>query len=320
MHLEISLLIVASITIIILSALFAMIESSIMVTDDIKYQIMLNRNDISDKAKKRITKIIEKKDKHITAMTVSITFTSISGSSLLGAMAAKYLTQQHVLIYTIIFTYFILVFARTLPKIVANYSYEKTLIKWGWLARFCYFLNYPFILMTVMWVKIFKLDRQRQMSLNELKMIIKYYRKNGIIEKTEQKMLEKIFNVKQLVVSDVMDKLETFVMDHDKKVSDYKNILKNTNNKRFLVRKDEEIIGIVFYRDITSALFSEENNEALVSDYCRQTITINHDDNLMDSIVMFKDGSATLAVVLDEDKKAIGTVTIKQVYNHILSN
>lgn len=320
MHLEISLLILASITIIILSALFAMIESSIMVTDDIKYQIMLNRNDISDKAKKRITKIIEKKDKHITAMTVSITFTSISGSSLLGAMAAKYLTQQHVLIYTIIFTYLILVFARTLPKIVANYSYEKTLIKWGWLARVCYILNYPFILMTVMWVKIFKLDRQRQMSLNELKMIIKYYRKNGIIEKTEQKMLEKIFNVKQLVVSDVMDKLETFIMDHDKKVSDYKHILKNTNNKRFLVRKDEDIIGIVFYRDITSALFSEENNEALVSDYCRQTITINHDDNLMDSIVRFKDGSATLAVVLDEEKKAIGTVTIKQVYNHILSN
>ena len=98
MHLEISLLILASITIIILSALFAMIESSIMVTDDIKYQIMLNRNDISDKAKKRITKIMEKKDKHITAMTVSIAFTSISGSSLLGAMAAKYLTQQHVLI------------------------------------------------------------------------------------------------------------------------------------------------------------------------------------------------------------------------------
>jgi len=320
MHLEISLLILASITIIILSALFAMIESSIMVTDDIKYQIMLNRNDISDKAKKRITKIIEKKDKHITAMTVSITFTSISGSSLLGAMAAKYLTQQHVLIYTIIFTYLILVFARTLPKIVANYSYEKTLIKWGWLARVCYILNYPFILMTVMWVKIFRLDRQRQMSLNELKMIIKYYRKNGIIEKTEQKMLEKIFNVKQLVVSDVMDKLETFVMDHDKKIVDYKHIFKNTNNKRFLVRKDDEIIGIVFYRDITSALFSEENNEALVSDYCRQTITINHDDNLMDSIVRFKDGSATLAVVLDEDKKAIGTVTIKQVYNHILSN
>lgn len=320
MHLEISLLILASITIIILSALFAMIESSIMVTDDIKYQIMLNRNDISDKAKKRITKIIEKKDKHITAMTVSITFTSISGSSLLGAMAAKYLTQQHVLIYTIIFTYLILVFARTLPKIVANYSYEKTLIKWGWLARVCYILNYPFILMTVMWVKIFKLDRQRQMSLNELKMIIKYYRKNGIIEKTEQKMLEKIFNVKQLVVSDVMDKLETFVMDHDKKIVDYKHIFKNTNNKRFLVRKDDEIIGIVFYRDITSALFSEENNEALVSDYCRQTITINHDDNLMDSIVRFKDGSATLAVVLDEEKKAIGTVTIKQVYNHILSN
>lgn len=320
MHLEISLLILASITIIILSALFAMIESSIMVTDDIKYQIMLNRNDISDKAKKRITKIIEKKDKHITAMTVSITFTSISGSSLLGAMAAKYLTQQHVLIYTIIFTYLILVFARTLPKIVANYSYEKTLIKWGWLARVCYILNYPFILMTVMWVKIFRLDRQRQMSLNELKMIIKYYRKNGIIEKTEQKMLEKIFNVKQLVVSDVMDKLETFVMDHDKKIVDYKHIFKNTNNKRFLVRKDDEIIGIVFYRDITSALFSEENNEALVSDYCRQTITINHDDNLMDSIVRFKDGGVTLAVVLDEDKKAIGTVTIKQVYNHILSN
>lgn len=47
-----------------------------------------------------------------------------------------------------------------------------------------------------MWVKIFKLESKRQMSLNELKMIIKHYRKNGIIDKAEQKMLEKIFVIK----------------------------------------------------------------------------------------------------------------------------
>ncbi len=321
MYMEIGILIAASIIIIILSSLFALVESAIMIMDDIKFHLFINRSDIKDKIKNRVQKIMNKKDKHVTAMVVSITFTSILGSSLLGALSAKYLSKEHVIIFTISLTYFMLVFARTLPKIIASYDYEKILIKWSWIARLSYFINYPFILLTLMWVKIFKLESKRQMSLNELKMIIKHYRKNGIIDKAEQKMLEKIFVIKQAKISDVVEKIETITLDYNEFIDTYKYAFENDKNKRFFVKSEGVITGIVFYRDVAAEIVKGATKDLKVSDFARHAIVLDDDDNLMDAIVELKEKNSTLGIVIDEDTNTpVGTVTLKQIYNHILSS
>lgn len=321
MYMEIGILIAASIIIIILSSLFALVESAIMIMDDIKFHLFVNRSDIKDKVKNRVQKIMNKKDKHVTAMVVAITFTSILGSSLLGALSAKYLSQEHVIIFTISLTYFMLVFARTLPKIIASYDYEKILIKWSWIARLSYFINYPFILLTLMWVKIFKLESKRQMSLNELKMIIKHYRKNGIIDKSEQKMLEKIFSIKQEKVYEVVEKINPVIMEYDDYIEKYRAAFENTNNKRFFVRRDENMVGIVFYRDVAPEFVKGTTVETPVSEFCRPAIILEADDNLMDVIVELKENNTVLGIVVDnETGDPIGTITLKQIYSYILSN
>jgi len=321
MYLEISLLILASILVVIVSGLFALVESSIIVMDDIKLHIFMNRSDVKEKTKKRISKIMEKKDWHITAMVVAITFSSILGSSLLGALSAKYLSGNHVIIFTGVLTYFMLVFARTLPKIVANYSYEKILIKLSWIARGSYFINYPFILLTYMWVKIFKLASKRQMSLNELKMIIKHYRKNGIIDKAEQKMLEKIFSIKQEKVHEVVEMIEPVIMNYSDSVDQYKYAFENINNKRFFVKRDGQLVGIVFYRDVASEFVKGTTETLLVSEFCRHAIILEADDNLMDVIVELKENNTTLGIVVDNHTGLpVSTITLKQIYNYILSN
>lgn len=320
MYLELGILIGASIVITLLSSLFALVESAIMVMDDIKFHLFINRSDVNDNVKTRVQKIINKKDKHVTAMVVAITFTSILGSSLLGALAAKYLSKEHVIIFTITLTYLMLVFARTLPKIVASYDYEKILIKWAWIARGSYFINYPFILLTIMWIKIFKLESKRQMSLNELKMIIKHYRKNGIIDKAEQKMLEKIFIIKQEKVSDVVEKIETIIMDYNEKIDSYRYAFENDKNKRFFVKNDDKFVGIVFFRDVAAEIVKGNIQDLKVSDFSRSAVVLDDDDNLMDVIVELKEKNSTLGIVIDEETNTpVGTVTLKQIYNHILS-
>lgn len=321
MYLEITYIILASIFVVLISGLFALVESSIIIMDDIKLHIFMNRSDVPDKTKKRIAKIMAKKDWHITAMVVAITFSSILGSSLLGALSAKYLPQQYLILFTIALTYFMLVFARTLPKIVANYSYERILIKFSWVARVSFFVNYPFILLTYMWVKIFKLESKRQMSLNELKLIIKHYRKNGIIDKAEQKMLEKIFSIKQEKVYEVVEKIDPIIMDYDEYIEKYKYAFENINNKRFFVKRDNQLMGIIFYRDVASEFVKGTAPTLLVSEFCRSAIILETDDNLMDVIVELKENNTTLGIVVDnETGLPVGTITLKQIYNYILSN
>lgn len=321
MYWEIFALIAASIFVVTISGLFALVESSIIVMDDIKLHIFMNRSDVPEKVKKRIMKIMNKKDWHITAMVVAITFSSILGSSLLGAMSAKYMPKEYIVIFTGTLTYFMLVFARTLPKIVANYRYEKILIKFSWVARLSFFLNYPFILLTYMWVKIFKLESKRQMSLNELKMIIKHYRKNGIIDKSEQKMLEKIFSIKQEKVYEVVEKINPVIMEYDDYIEKYRAAFENTNNKRFFVRRDENMVGIVFYRDVAPEFVKGTTVETPVAEFCRPAIILEADDNLMDVIVELKENNTVLGIVVDnETGDPIGTITLKQIYSYILSN
>lgn len=321
MYIEIGLLILASICIVAISGMFALIESSLVIMDDIKLNLLMNRDDIPDKKKRRIEKIMNKKDWHITAMTVSSTLSSILGSSLLGAMSSKYLPHQYVLIFTGLLTYFMLVFARTLPKIVANYNYEKILVKLSVIPRFAYFLNYPFILLTYVWVKIFKLESKRLMSLNELKMTIKHYRKNGIIDKSEQKMLERIFNIKQIKIGDVIDKhFHPVIMDYNEPVITYRAAFEDVNNKRFFVMNNDQIIGIVFYRDVAPE-FVKGDTTATVSDFTRPAIILETDDNLMDVIVELRENNTALGIVVDQETKTpISTITMKQIYSHILSN
>ncbi len=321
MYLEIIALILASIFVVTISGLFALVESSIIVMDDIKLHIFMNRNDVPEKVKKRVTKIMNKKDWHITAMVVAITFSSILGSSMLGAMSAKYMPKEYIVIFTCVLTYCMLVFARTLPKIVANYRYEKILTKLSWVARMSYFLNYPFVLLTYMWVKIFKLESKRQMSLNELKMIIKHYRKNGIIDKSEQKMLEKIFSIKQEKVHEVLEKINPVIFEYDDCIEKYRPAFENTNNKRFFVKKDNSLVGIVFYRDVAPEFVKSTSVDEPVSKYCRQAIILEADDNLMDVIVELKENNTVLGIVVDnETGEPIGTITMKQIYGYILSN
>jgi CBS domain containing-hemolysin-like protein len=321
MYIEIGLLILASIFVVIISGLFALVESSIIIMDDIKLHIFMNREDVPEKTKKRVEKIMNKKDWHITAMVVAITFSSILGSSLLGAMSAKYLPQEYIIMFTAALTYFMLVFARTLPKIIANYNYERILIKLSWVARGSYFVNYPFILLTYMWVKIFKLESKRLMSLNELKMIIKHYRKNGIIDKAEQKMLEKIFSIKQVKIGDVIDKhFHPVIMDYNESVLTYRSAFEDVNNKRFFVMHNDQMVGIVFYRDVAPE-FVKGGTTAKVSDFTRPAIILETDDNLMDVIVELKENNTALGIVVDQETKTpISTITMKQIYSHILSN
>lgn len=80
------ILTIASIVNLGLSFLFSLIETSLIITDDIRIRIMINKAK-NDKIKNRLIKILEKRDKHGAALSVVITLTNVTGSSALGSLA-----------------------------------------------------------------------------------------------------------------------------------------------------------------------------------------------------------------------------------------
>ncbi|MBI6883175.1 CNNM domain-containing protein [Pseudomonas putida] len=317
MNLDIAVLIVAALLFIVFSALLACIDGAMVMADEIKMALMLENPNIKEKSRKRLIKIGAKRDKHMAAMMVFSTLTTVLSNSMLGAMAYGKMQGPYVVIFIVSLTYSNLVFARTLPKIFARANYDKILLRFDWLARMVYILMTPMVYLTLVWVDLFNLSSKRQMNLSELKSTINFYRKEGLIETTEEAMLQNVFMIKQFTLGDLAQPCNMPSVEHDSDVNDCKQLAQTFFGK-LLVKSAGEIVGVMYYHDMAARLISEKGGK--VEEICRSVIVAQASDNLMDVLSRMKESKVSKVVVLAEDGQPIDVVSAKSIYTHIMTS
>lgn len=303
-----------------LSFLFALIETSLIITDDIKIKIMINKTK-NEKIKQRLIKILEKRDKHGAALSVVITLTNVTGSSALGSLALFYLPTHYVLFYTLIITYLMLVFARTVPKIYARKVNEKVLFKFSWLIRGIYIFSVPILAFTLIWVKIFGLSsNKKKLSITDLRGIIEVYKDSGVLAKQEHNILESVFSVKEQLVENFIQKdKEIFTLKGESPVIAYEDIINKYQPKKFFVKQNGEIKGIARKVDLMSYLANKKpDDNTTVDKYIKKSVIINGTEKLIDIIVKMEKKKVGQAIVLDSEEKAIGIISLKDIYLFLL--
>lgn len=318
MTLEIVILLVASFGVLALSALFSSVDTALLIADDIKMSIIIEQPSLKPRAKKWLKKIAAKRDKHMAASMVFMTFQGAATNSVLGVMAYKALSPSQIVIFMLLLTYANLVFARTLPKTLASNHYEPILTHFAWLARIIYFVAMPMVFMTLIWVKLFRLNKKRKMNLNELKSTINYYHSQGLLETAERGMLQNVFRIKQYSIRDVLEPGELPSVPYESSLDDCRELAQNYYGKRILVTSHNELVGIMFYNDLAGRLISEQGGK--VADICRQIIVVDAGEKLIDVLVKMKSSKVSLAVVVDEEGKALGVASARKIYTYILTN
>jgi len=300
------------------SALLACIDGAMVMADEIKMAIMLENPSIKEKTRKRLTKIGAKRDKHMAAMMVFSTLTTVLSNSMLGAMAYGKMQGPYVVMFIMANTYSSLVFARTLPKIFARTNYDKILLRFDWLARLVYYVMTPMVWLTLVWVDLFNLSSKRQMSLSELKSTINYYRQEGLIETTEEAMLQNVFMIKKFTLGDLAQACNMPTVDRDSDVTECKELAQNFFGKQVLVTSSDEIVGVMYYHDMAARIISEKGGK--VDEICRAVIVGQSSDNLMDVLARMKESKVSKVVVLSEDGQPVDVVSAKSIYTHILTS
>lgn len=318
MNLEIAVLLVAAVLFVAFSALLACIDGAMVMADEIKMAIMLENPSIKEKTRKRLTKIGAKRDKHMAAMMVFSTLTTVLSNSMLGAMAYGKMQGPYVVMFIMANTYSSLVFARTLPKIFARTNYDKILLRFDWLARLVYYVMTPMVWLTLVWVDLFNLSSKRQMSLSELKSTINYYRQEGLIETTEEAMLQNVFMIKKFTLGDLAQACNMPQVDRDSDVSECKELAQTFFGKQVLVTSAQEIVGVMYYHDMAARIISEKGGK--VEEICRAVIVGQSNDNLMDVLARMKESKVSKVVVLAEDGQPMDVVSAKSIYTHILTS
>lgn len=316
------ILTVASIANLGLSFLFSLIETSLIITDDIRMRIMINKAK-NEKIKNRLIKILEKRDKHGAALSVVITLTNVTGSSVLGSLALFYLPAHYVLAYTLIITYLMLVFARTIPKIYARKVNEKALSSFSWLIRSVYFFSIPILAFTLIWVKIFRLSSsKKKLSITDLRGIIEVYKDSGVLAKQEHNILESVFSVKEQLIENFIQKdKEIYTLKGESPVAAYEDIISKYQSKKFFIKINGSVVGIARKIDLLSYLAdkSENNKEnLLVKNFMKKSVVIQGSEKLIDIIVKMEKKKVGQAIVLDPEGKPIGIISLKDIYLFLL--
>lgn len=317
MNLEIAVLLVAALLFVVFSALLACIDGAMVMADEIKLAIMLENPNLKEKNRRRLIKIGAKRDKHMAAMMVFSTLTTVLSNSMLGAMAYGKMPGPFVVAFIIGLTYSSLVFSRTLPKILARTHYDRILLRFDWLARMVYVLMTPMVYLTLVWVDLFNLSSKRQMSLSELKSTINYYRQEGLIETTEEAMLQNVFRIKKFTLSDLAQSFNMPSVERDSEVSDCKELAQTFFGK-VIVRSAGDIVGVMYYHDMAARIISGKGGK--VEEICRAVIVGQASDNLMDVIARMKESKVSKVVVLSEEGQPVDVVSAKSIYTHILTS
>lgn len=289
-----------------------------MIVDEIKMNVIFETHNVKDKTRQRLLKISGNRDRHMTAMVVFMTFIGIASATYLGAYAFKILGASHMVIYLLLSTYGNLVLSRTFPKVIARTHYEKILIRSALSVRIIYVLAWPMVMLTLMWVKIFRLGKSRKMNLQELKGAISFYHTKGLIDQSEASMLQNIFLIKQHRIDSLFTPSALPSVQSESSLMDCKAMAIKYTGNRILVMRDHMIIGILYYRDLVSRILAEE--DGYVVDLCRPVITVKGEESLLDIMVKMRENKVGQVVVVDDLGEAVGVVTAREIYSYIITS
>ncbi len=317
---EIVILICMASMVVLGASLLALTEASISITDEIKLKQIMKK-DLKNKNSIKI--IIEDKRDYIATLTLISSTLNIVGSTLVGVKAKSTFgySSTETFLFTMGLTYFILVFSRILPKIVALNDYENVLQKTAFIVRVVRFFMTPFLFLVTFWSKIVD-DNREEANINDLKSTVDYYSEKGVLNEEQSKLVFQIFSMKEKTIDKYIDikdeEDEIHILEEESKIADFEDLIKAKKIKRYILKKENEITGLVLSRDIREKLKGTLSENDTLDSLKYEVVKIQKTDNLLDSLMKFKEAELYYGIVVDENNNPIAMVTEKQLYAHIL--
>ncbi|MGI9274634.1 MAG: CNNM domain-containing protein, partial [Endozoicomonas sp.] len=275
------LVVAVAVLIVVITAILSVIESAIIYVDDLRLAAILSRKPVHGDD---ICYVIKNKDAHLSSMVVLITLISIAGSSSIGAIAAKQFDDIGLAVFTALLTYCMLVFAKILPKLLAVQIADTVLDHSAKFVRVVCLLLGPVLRLTLVWARLFRIRKDSELTLDELKTIIRHYNKSGIICREERNMAEQALDMNRKTLSDLLPESGSTVwLPAEATVSEVQERVLGNPFKRYVVVSGGRATGIVLYRHLTRCLV-DGSHDCKVGELVRQVVYLEPETTLLEAI------------------------------------
>ncbi len=324
---------------ILINAFFAGTEMAVITLNDAKMNKMAEEG---HKGAKKVIKFINNPGTFLATIQVGVTLAGFLSSAFAANNFSELLTKaidpagKHTwidpistVLITIVLSYFSLVFGELVPKRVAQKNPEK----WSFLAegvvRGFGFIATPFVkfltFSTNITLRIFGIDpndNDKEVTEEEIRMLVDVANESDTIEDSEKEMIENIFEFNDKDVSEVMTHRKKIVsLSIDAPYDEVIRLARNEKYTRIPVYRGtiDDVVGILHIKDLLGMSETEIKNFKLKT-YVREPLFVHETKKISALFNEMKTCGIQLAVILDEYGGTMGIVTVEDMIEEIVGN
>ena len=322
----------------ILNGIFAMYEIALVSSSKARLETLVGKG---NKRAKGVLKQLEEPEKFLSTIQIGITLIGIVSGAYGGATiaddveplfalipgVAAYAKTLAMITVVAIITYLSLIIGELVPKSIALNNPER----WAtMLSPFMIVLtkiSYPFVCLlsasTKLMNKLIGLNsgEERQMTQDELKMILHQSSEQGVIDKDETEMLRDVVRFSDKRADDLMTyRRDSVVLHPTDTPEEVLRIIHEEHFSKYLLveRGKDEIIGVVSVKDIILMMGGEQPFN--LRSIARPALFIPESLYAKKVLELFKKNKNKFGVVVDEYGNTEGIITLHDLTESIFGD
>ena len=172
------------------------------------------------------------------------------------------------------------------------------------------------------WRDFFPFKWKKEVTQEELETIIDTGQETGLIDEDENEMIHRIFEMKDIVVREVMiPRTDIEALEVNSGVEDVAKLVVKVGHSRIPVYEEniDNVVGIVYAKDLLKSLISKSKN-GKIRDVMRKPLFVPETKNIDDLFKELKSQRIHIAIVVDEYGGTSGLVTIEDLIEEIVGD
>ena len=322
-----------------INAFFSSAEMAIVSLNKNKLKIL-----IEDGNKKAILldNLLQEPSKFLSTIQVGITlagfFASASAatglsqylSSALQPLNIPYSSQISMILITFLLSYVTLVFGELIPKRIALRNSEKIALSSIGVVVFISKLFSPFVkfltfstnlVLTVLKMKEDNIEEK--VSKEELRSLVEVGKEHGVINETEQEMIENIIEFDEKIAREIMiPRTKVFLIDKNISIHELFENKEIGKYSRIPVYENEadNIVGVLLTKDLMMEAYKKGFDNIKVADLLQEAYFVPETKNVNELFNEMQLEKKHITILIDEYGGFSGIVTLEDLIEEVMGN
>ena len=310
------------IALLVLSALFSSSETALTTVNRIRIRTLAGQG---DKRAMTLLAVLQNPEKMLSVILIGNNVVNLYASSLATTVTLSLFGSKLVGVATGILTLAVLVFGEVAPKTMASRNAEQIALRAAGPVKCLMWLFTPLVFvvnnLARLVMKLFGADRpgkRELMTAEELRTIVQVGHEEAVIENSERKMIDNVFDFGDRSARDIMiPRIDMTCIDVEAGYDELMEVVREEKYTRIPVYKEsaDTIVGILNIKDL---LFRAQDKPFRIAELMRKPLFTYEQKKTSELMVEMRKNYTNLAIVLDEYGVTAGMVTMEDILEEIV--